>query len=113
MIKPVIAPEFESAAGFQANLEINSVGTGAIVRNGQEIDQTIRRPHTADLVVGARLLHTLDYRFYEIVSVDLLTLPKLFTIKRLTDETTHAATLRQLKQHTLICEEQPSSKRTD
>lgn len=105
MIRPKTVPEIETAAGIPVNVDVEASATGSITRDGQEINQELQRPVTKQLVVGARLFHTADQHLYEIV----VKTGEEFRIKRISDGTEHAATLRQLKLCTYIVRESSGS----
>jgi hypothetical protein len=93
MIRAKSIPSIETASGIPIDLQVTTSASGSLTREGVEIEQELRRPQTADLVVGARLYHRIDQQFYEIVGRT----DTIFMIKRVRDETQHGATLRQLK----------------
>lgn len=104
-MRPKTVPTIETAAGIPIDLDILAKGSGAIIRDGQEINQEMRRPTTDMLVAGTRLFHTQDSHLYEIV----VKTGDEFRIKRLSDGTEHAASLRQLKLCTYVFTEHTGS----
>lgn len=91
----------ESSAAIQIDMHAETSGSGQITRDGVAITQDVRRPQTADLICGARLYHSGDRQLYTITAVG----SDGFKISRLSDGTTHDATLKQLKLCTYLITE--------
>lgn len=93
LLNPKTEAVTESCGSIPIELRISTETSGQITREGQQINQTLKRIRTQDMVAGARLYHMVDHQLYMIVKAEL----PILTIMRTSDQTKHVATSKQIK----------------